>query len=321
MIILEILNGQHSGVKTRLDSLPARIGGALNNDVVIRDLGEDSFTLSEGKLGNLVVASETLTITIDDGVQGLDPKTIILPPVTLGVADLVNLRITSINPITPTHFKIKQWADAAPFEIPTPVIETVAGAASRLFGPDIQNRDLIMGAAFIPVFLTLMLISFGDLTASVVRPTFPNNVNSMKKVNMDQKQTECPDCTKEAAAFLEGLLKEANIRGVMVSQEKDLLRVTGEILESQDQIWNEVHQKYDFTWNAQIPADINLTQIKSEAPFEIRSVWLGADREFTTEDGATFKVGDQTDNGWHVETIESSKITLARKSSKLELKF
>ena len=331
MFILEVLSGQQAGAKVELDALPAKVGGSLDNDIVIRELGDNQVVLSEGKFGNLVATSSSLDVKLTDGRSVNDAKArdSILFPAILHLNEVISISVSTSAKRSEREYQVRKLLDKLPVETPDYMVNVAAKATDQVAPAETGNMGLLRVAGVGAAAVILLFFSFGDLARTELRteapsqtlmdsftPGLPNSATAAP-----QQSADCPECVAKARDFLQGLLRENNINGLMVGSDSNVLKVDGEIVTSQKSIWAEVHQKYDLAWNAFVPLETNISEVEEIAPFKVSSVWLGDVPELTTSDGDTYRVEDLTASGWRIKAIEQSKITLARSSSELVIEF
>lgn len=321
MYLFEIVDGLHEGAQASFDDLPITIGGSLDHSIVIREFGDQSIAVSQEKYGTLAVESETLDITIE-GLSGPPErqKNSIFLPATL-VANGISIRISSDKPRSRAGVQTFQLLDAIRLNLPDRVKNQLV-AFVEFAANAVHERPKLAVALFISIVALILLPhSLGDLSR-------PNSLDAQASLAprtvlaFEDPDTEpCPGCVYSAKLFLERLLRESKITGLIVESTEDLLKVRGEIAHEQKSLWEAIQHEYDMTWNARVPKEVTVREIESDAPFQVRSIWLGNPRELTTEEGAIYRVGDETKNGWRIDEIETDYIKLSRRSAELILNF
>ncbi|EFO31951.1 hypothetical protein TRICHSKD4_3046 [Roseibium sp. TrichSKD4] len=333
--ILRVSGGVNDSAKIDLTSFPVTLGKGLDNDVVLSGLDEGRVTISLGKYGDLIVESKELDVKLFDGssVKDRSEHAAIFPPETFYLTDDLAIIISPTKPVSRTRYNFESLLGKLPFGVPEKATNLVAEKCESL------NSSLSFSPfkllLLFPI-LALVILSFGDLfvqnkTGAEMEDQGLGQEKlelastlSQQKIEMDLADSSaitCDGCLEEASSHLAKLIEDNEIAGISVHTEQGILEAKGEIINEQHGAWLNIQQNYDLTWGHKVPLEARVREVEMTAPFELRSVWLGKTPEFTTNEGAVFRKGDVTNDGWRVETIDASGVMLKRPSAVLKLSF
>ncbi len=131
----------------------------------------------------------------------------------------------------------------------------------------------------------------------------------------------CDDCIAEAAAAMRKFLDDRGLGMLTVSSDAEVVRVTGNYGAGKAADWSAAYLAYDQAWASRVPMIASVGDAVPEAPFAVASVWLGDVPELRTRTGETFRIGDQTKDGWVIDKIAAGQVDIVRATTRLQIVF
>lgn len=125
----------------------------------------------------------------------------------------------------------------------------------------------------------------------------------------------------DATEMLQQELTNADLAGLEVKPDAGVLRVVGMISPRQNSAWRKIRRAYDGKFAHIAPLLLDIEEQNETPPLAVASVWLGKDPEVITRDGLSLALGETTENGWRVETIEANAVRLVRGRQTIVIDF
>ncbi len=299
---LKIVGGLHSGVHLPLESGDYTIGSSGDADIVLRDDG---------------VAPQHVVICID----------------------VHDVRVEAIGGDLRVDDNAIETGHGYRLRLPTTL--TIGSASLQLSRPDdglgfigrlpllakVAERPGATWAAIIGAALTAALVLHSRAqTATVAKPPrYALNSNAVmpSAAVPTGKPGNVSSDVEEAVGELKHKLKTAGIDTIKISTNGTQLIATGKLPESRASDWMTMQRWFDRTYAAKLvlTSDVLVGQAVAPPALRLQAIWYGERPYIIAENGTRYYEGAVLDNGWILQHIAESGVTLRKDEEKLTLTF
>lgn len=309
--LLTVLTGPNAGAQIALPARRTSIGGGLSSGVILDGVPDTALDLS------LTRNRARVQVAVDGiDIHGVGPcrpgsASVMSLPVVMSLNDATQIHVCRTAPDLPPrqHRRFSRLA--------------ILAAAIGLGGIGVSY---VLDLPGLPAQANVA----GLIPAATVTPGTPQTATEPATLAIPQTVTRPaeipqidPAATVEAARVsLETAGAEAGLIGLKISADSETVRVSGSYGTDQAPAWTRLRRAYDTEWGARVPLILgNLTVAEAVAPIAIASALLSDPREVVTRDGTTYRIGDITDAGWTVTSIELDSVGLSKGEAAVEIEF
>jgi len=289
--LLTVLSGPNAGAELGLSGAQKSLGGNTKQDIQLDDL--------PGAALRFMIEGDRLTLKPVKGVEISTRDGSYLPSGRSSKLPLPT-QITVDGHVSLHLCRVANRGNAFTRRVP---IFAAAAAMIAVFGFGLST-----------------LVSTSGLATASVAPITQAVVEAPEEVAA--KVAPCDTtCVEEAAQRFRDLAEEVGLPGVIVTPDGDIVRVSTEEIAKGDPRWSSARAAYDKEWAARVPLLLERTRPTPQAPFSVKSVWLGDRPEVTTRKGASYTVGSSVPGGWTVTAIRSGSVDLSAGNTSIRIEF
>ncbi|MEM8693432.1 MAG: EscD/YscD/HrpQ family type III secretion system periplasmic domain-containing protein [Pseudomonadota bacterium] len=299
--LLTVLTGPNAGAQQRLTKRKMIVGSSDSADIFLDEFDGDDIEIAVSR-GKLRVLTNTSGVHDETGKSCIAGEPLYLNmPATLSLKSNIQINICA--------------AFAKPPSRTLPRLAAAIGAVALVGGVGYtaqywSDLDLIGNAQA----GAMIEVQMPD-QASPVLPDIAILEPQMAAVLPVRLSMD------DATAMLEAGIAEEQLTGLEIKADAGVIRVSGIVSAGQMPQWRGIRSTYDTEFAHIAPLLIDITEQDDKPPLAVASVWLGETPELTTRDGATLMLGEITESGWRIETIEANSVQLVRGQQTIIIDF
>ncbi len=298
---LDIVGGLHSGVHLPLDNGDFTIGSSGEADIVLRDDGvapQHVVICIDGHEVRVEAIGGALRVNEDEIEAGHGYRLRLPATLTIGAASLTLSRPGSGSSLAE---RLPLFAMIA--ERPIAASATVVGAA---------------------LATALVLQIRGHAPAQSKPPNLAMTDSAvLSSAAVPAKLTGGSADADTAAGELREKLKTAGIDTIKLTTNGTQIVATGKLPESRASDWTAAQRWFDRTYAAKLvlTSTVFIGQAVAPPVLRLQAIWYGDRPYIIAENGARYYEGAVLDNGWILQQIGESGVTLKKDEEKLTLTF
>ncbi|PZO67379.1 MAG: hypothetical protein DI498_03330 [Paracoccus denitrificans] len=293
--ILNVLTGPNAGASVSLDPGRFSLGSDDDNDVILAGLSPQSLDMK------LSAGSAHLTAKSDGAQLRRVGRS---APFPAGQSQTVALPAT-IQLAPEVIIQLASTLDPAPTWQRTPWLAAAAALVVGCWlGANVFQGDTAAGPAM------------ADAQPTVQSAPAPNAVAATSP------QMGCDgDCVENGKRVLRERIAAAGLTGLSLETEGGVLRLTGKLAPDQFDTWRQIRTGFEAEFGRSLPVVASIEAGETQPILSVSSIWLGSRPEVRTKGGNALRIGDSTNDGWVVKSIEKGRIGLEREGQSAEVRF
>lgn len=292
--VLSVLTGPNAGASVALPAGHYQLGADSENDIVLAGLQPEAMEMRlNGATAVLTARSDGAQLCRSGKKSALSVgrNLSVNLPATLRLAPEVMLQVASAVDQAPV-WRRAQWI----------------GYAAALTAGCWLGANVLAGAGG------------GGMARAVT--DMPDTPEIAAAVATTSPRMSCDSaCVDNGARVLNERIAAAGLNGLTLKKEAGILRLSGAILPDQFDTWRLIRTGFEAEFGRSLPLVATIEAGEAKPILAVSSIWLGSTPEVRTKGGNVFHIGDSTNDGWIIRSIEKGKIGLERADQQAEVRF